>query len=192
MPFVLPRLPYAANALEPYISRATIDFHYGKHHQAYVNNLNNLVPSTRFENASLEQIVMEAEGPVFNNGAQVWNHTFYFNGFSPSGRREPSGKLAEMIDRKYGSFGNFKAEFTKSATSIFGSGWAWFVIGKDGEPGILQESNAGNPLRSGNIPLLTFDVWEHAYYLDYQNNRAGYLQNLWNIIDWDAIGERFK
>jgi len=192
MPFILPQLPYTANALEPYISRATIDFHYGKHHQAYVNNLNNLVPSTKFESATLEQIVAEAEGGIFNNGAQVWNHTFYFNTFSPSGKREPTGELAGLINKKYGSFDNFKTEFTKAATTLFGSGWAWFVKKNNGEPDILQESNAGNPLRAGHLPLLTFDVWEHAYYLDYQNNRAGYIQNLWNILNWDVIEGRYK
>jgi superoxide dismutase, Fe-Mn family len=191
MTFILPQLRYSANALEPSISRATIDFHYGKHHQTYVNNLNNLAASAGFENASLEKIIMEAEGPLFNNGAQVWNHTFYFNSLSPVGSHEPSGKIAEAVNRKYGSYENFKTEFSKAAVSIFGSGWAWLVKGNDGELDILQESNAGNPLRKEKTPLLTFDVWEHAYYLDYQNNRAAYIQNLWNILNWDIINERY-
>ncbi|MFO7371342.1 MAG: superoxide dismutase [Bacteroidales bacterium] len=191
MPFELPKLPYAADALEPFISKQTIDFHYGKHHQAYVNNLNNLVPGTPFENASLEKIVSEADGGIFNNGAQVWNHTFYFESFSPSGSREPSGALAVAIDSAFGSFAAFKEQFTKSAVTLFGSGWAWLVKKPDGSLGIIQEPNAGNPLRKGLTPLLTCDVWEHAYYLDYQNKRPDYLQAFWNILDWGVISKRY-
>ena len=191
MPFELPKLPYAPDALQPYISKQTIDFHYGKHHQAYVNNLNNLVPSSAFANATLEQIVKEAEGAVFNNGAQIWNHTFYFESFSPTGPREPTGKLLAAIDAAFGSFPSFKEQFTKSATTLFGSGWAWLVKKPDGVPEIVQEFNAGNPLRKGFLPLLTCDVWEHAYYLDYQNKRPDYVQAFWNVVDWNVIGSRF-
>ncbi len=191
MAFELPKLPYSTDALHPYISQNTIEFHYGKHHQTYLSNLNNLVTGTPFENASLETIVREAEGAIFNNGAQVWNHSFYFLGFSPSGKSEPSGKLAEAITARYGSFDNFKAEFTKAAVTLFGSGWAWLVKKQDESLDILQESNAGNPLRKGFMPLLTFDVWEHAYYLDYQNRRADHIKALWSIVDWDVISKRF-
>lgn len=190
MPFELPKLPYAADALHPFISKQTIDFHYGKHHATYVNNLNNLVQGTRFENASLDQIVREAEGPVFNNGAQIWNHTFYFESFSPTGGREPSGPLAATITAAFGSFESFKEQFTKSAVTLFGSGWSWLVKRPDGNLEIVQEPNAGNPLRKDFTPLLTCDVWEHAYYLDYQNKRADYLQAFWNILDWGIIGKR--
>jgi Fe-Mn family superoxide dismutase len=191
MSFELPRLSYAPDALQPYISKQTIDFHYGKHHQAYVNNLNNLVPGTKFENATLEQIIREAEGGIYNNGAQIWNHTFYFESFSPAGSREPAGSLASAIISTYGSFSAFKELFSKSAITLFGSGWAWLVKKPDGNLEIVQELNAGNPLRQGLQPLLTCDVWEHAYYLDYQNKRPDYVQAFWNILDWDIVGNRF-
>lgn len=191
MPFELPKLPYAADALQPNISKQTIDFHYGKHHQAYVNNLNNLIPGTRFENATLEQMIREADGGIFNNAAQVWNHTFYFESFSPTGPREPNGALATAINETFGSFAAFKEQFTKSALTLFGSGWTWFVKSSVGKLEIVQESNAGNPLKNGRTPLLTCDVWEHAYYLDYQNKRPDYVLAFWNILDWDVIGKRF-
>jgi superoxide dismutase, Fe-Mn family len=191
MPFELPKLSYAPDALQPYISKQTIDFHYGKHHQAYVNNLNNLVQGTRFENASLETIIKEADGGIFNNGAQIWNHTFYFETFSPSGTKEPQGTLAAAIDGTFGSFAAFKEQFTRSATTLFGSGWAWLVRKSDGSLEIIQESNAGNPLKKGLTPLLTCDVWEHAYYLDYQNRRPDYVQAFWNLIDWEIVAKRF-
>jgi Fe-Mn family superoxide dismutase len=191
MPFELPKLPYAADALQPHISKQTIDFHYGKHHQAYVNNLNNLVPGTAFEQASLEQIVREADGAIFNNGAQIWNHTFYFETFSPAGPREPLGKLADAINSTFGSFAAFKEQFTKSALTLFGSGWVWLVKMPDGSLAITQEPNAGNPLKKGFTPLLTCDVWEHAYYLDYQNKRPEYVQAFWNVLNWEVIGQRF-
>ncbi|MBN2814061.1 MAG: superoxide dismutase [Bacteroidales bacterium] len=191
MPFELPKLPYAADALQPHISKQTIDFHYGKHHQAYVNNLNNLIPGTRFENATLEQMIREADGGIFNNAAQVWNHTFYFESFSPAGPREPNDALATAINETFGSFAAFKEQFTKSALTLFGSGWAWLVKNREGKLEIVQESNAGNPLKSGHTPLLTCDVWEHAYYLDYQNKRPDYLLAYWNVLDWDVIGKRF-
>jgi Fe-Mn family superoxide dismutase len=192
MPFELPKLPYSLDALQPYLSKQTLEFHYGKHHQAYINNLNNLIPGTKFENAGLEQIIREADGGIFNNGAQVWNHTFYFLSFSPEGIREPEGKLAQAINSQYGSFSSFKEQFSKAAITLFGSGWAWLVKKEDNSLGITQESNAGNPLRSGLIPLLTCDVWEHAYYLDYQNKRPDYLQAFWNIIDWKVIAGRYE
>ncbi len=191
MPFELPKLPYEPDALQPYISRQTIDFHYGKHHQAYVNNLNSLIAGTPFENATLEDIVRKAGDGIFNNGAQVWNHTFYFFSFSPKGNREPSGNLAKAINNQYGSFAGFKEQFTKAAVSLFGSGWAWLVKKENGTLDIVQESNAGNPLRNGLTPLMTCDVWEHAYYLDYQNKRADYLQAFWNVLDWKVIAERY-
>jgi Fe-Mn family superoxide dismutase len=191
MPFELPKLPYAPDSLQPFISARTFEFHYGKHHQAYVTNLNNLVPGTRFENATLEQIIKEAEGGIFNNGAQVWNHTFYFGSFSPSGPHEPVGKLNDAINSTFGSFTAFKEQFAKSAATLFGSGWAWLVKDADGKLQITQESNAGNPLRKGLTPILTCDVWEHAYYLDYQNKRPDYIQAFWNIVDWNVVGKRF-
>jgi len=191
MPFELPKLPYAPNALEPYISKQTIDFHYGKHHQAYVNNLNGLVKGTKFENASLEQIIKEADGGIFNNAAQIWNHTFYFETFSSSDMRSPSGKLSDAISSTFGSFAAFKEQFAKSAATLFGSGWVWLVKMPDGSLAITQEPNAGNPLRKGGIPLLTCDVWEHAYYLDYQNKRPDYVQAFWNVVDWGIIEKRF-
>ncbi len=191
MSFELPKLPYALDALEPHISKRTLEFHYGKHHQAYVTNLNNLVPGTEFENASLEVIVQKAEGPIFNNGAQVWNHTFYFNTFSPKGGGEPKGALAEAIERDFSSFEKFKTEFSSAAATLFGSGWAWLVKKADGTLAIVKESNAGNPLRNGLTPLLTCDVWEHAYYLDVQNRRPDYIASFWGLIDWSIVAERF-
>ena len=191
MGFELPKLTYALDALEPHISKKTLEFHYGRHHQAYVNNLNNLSAGTKFENATLETIVKEAEGGVFNNAAQVWNHTFYFTGFSPAGANEPSGELANAINSQFGSLSAFREEFSKAAGTLFGSGWAWLVKNDNGSLDIIQESNAGNPLRRGLIPLLTCDVWEHAYYIDYQNKRPDYIQAFWNVIDWDIISKRF-
>lgn len=191
MSFTLSSLPYQLNGLEPHISQKTLEFHYGKHHQAYVNNLNNLVPGTKFENATLEVIIKEAEGPIFNNGAQVWNHTFYFEGFSSKGGGEPVGLLADAINKNFGSFTEFKDKFSKTALSLFGSGWAWLVKKSDGALDIIQESNAGNPLRKGLIPILTCDVWEHAYYLDYQNRRAEYIEAFWNLVDWTIVGKRY-
>lgn len=189
MAFELPKLPYALDALNPVISKQTLEFHYGKHHQAYVNNLNNLVPGTKFENASLETIVMEADGGIFNNGAQVWNHTFYFTTLSPKGGGEPSGKLAEMIKKDLGSFADFKEKFSKAAVTLFGSGWAWLVL-NNGKLEIVQESNAGNPMKKGLKPILTFDVWEHAYYLDYQNRRPDHVAKLFDIVDWNIVSGR--
>jgi len=190
MSYTLPALPYALNALEPHVSQKTLEFHYGKHHQAYVTNLNNLVPGTRFENATLEDIVMGAEGPIFNNGAQVWNHTFYFTSFSPKGGGEPVGKISDDIKKSFGSFGEFKEKFSKAAATLFGSGWAWLIKNADGSLEIIQESNAGNPLKKGLKPILTCDVWEHAYYLDYQNRRPDYIESFWKLVDWEVVGKR--
>ena len=191
MKFTLPELPYAHNALEPIISEKTIAFHYGKHHQTYVNNLNGLVGGTEFENADLDTIVKKSEGPIFNNAAQIWNHNFYFLSLTPVKGSVPSENLAKAIDAKFGSFDNFKAEFNKAAITVFGSGWAWLVKTADGGVDIVKESNAGNPLTSGLTPLLTFDVWEHAYYIDYRNRRADYVAALWDLVDWNAVSARF-
>ena len=186
----LPKLPYPIDALEPYISKRTLEYHYGKHHQAYVNNLNKLIPGTEFENKSLEDIIRKATGGVFNNGAQVWNHTFYWNCMKPGGRGEPAGALAVAIQKNFGSFGDFKEKFSAAATTLFGSGWAWLVKKPDGSLEILQESNAGNPLKNGATPLLTCDVWEHAYYLDKQNARPDYIAGFWKLVDWEAVAGR--
>lgn len=191
MKFELPKLPYELNGLEPYISQKTLEFHYGKHHQAYVTNLNNLIPGTEFENETLENIVLRSEGPIFNNGAQVWNHTFYFMSLSPKGGGEPKGALADAITRDFGSFEKFKTDFSTAAATVFGSGWAWLVKDKAGKLSIVKESNAGNPMRSGLTPVLTCDVWEHAYYIDVQNRRPDYIASFWNLVDWDVVGKRF-
>jgi Fe-Mn family superoxide dismutase len=191
MTHVLPALPFAKDALEPVISAETIDFHYGKHHQAYVTNLNNLVPGTAFENATLEDIVMQAEGGIFNNAAQVWNHTFYWNGLSPDGGGEPTGALGAAIDKAFGSFAAFKEAFIKSAVGNFGSGWTWLVRNEDGTVAIVNTSNAANPLRDGMTPLLTIDVWEHAYYIDYRNARPKYLGEIWKLVNWEFVAANY-
>ena len=191
MTHVLPPLPFAKDALDPVISAETIDFHYGKHHQAYVTNLNNLVPGTAFENASLEDIVMQADGGIFNNAAQVWNHTFYWNGLSPDGGGEPTGALGAAIDKAFGTFAAFKEAFIKSAVGNFGSGWTWLVKNGDGSVSIVNTSNAANPLRDGMTPLLTIDVWEHAYYIDYRNARPKYLGEIWKLVNWDFVASNY-
>jgi len=191
MTFSLPILPYAHNALEPVISEKTISFHYGKHHQTYVNNLNGLVGGTEFENADLDTIVKKSDGPIFNNAAQIWNHNFYFLSLTPAKGTAPSAALAKAIDDAWGSLDNFKAEFNKAAVAVFGSGWAWLVKDADGKLSIVKESNAGNPLTKGLTPLLTFDVWEHAYYIDYQNRRADYVAALWELVDWNVVSSRY-
>lgn len=194
MTYEMPKLPYANNALEPVISQQTIDLHYGKHLQAYVNNLNSLVPGTEFENKDLHTIVRTApDGAIFNNAGQVLNHDLYFSQFSPSpAAKAPVGKLAEAINRDFGSFENFQKEFTAASVSLFGSGWAWLSEDKDGKLHITKEINAGNPVRAGLNPLLGFDVWEHSYYLDYQNRRADHINALWSIIDWEVVGSRLN
>jgi superoxide dismutase, Fe-Mn family len=188
----LPKLPYEMNALEPVISQKTIEFHYGKHHQAYVNNLNNLIKDTAFEQENLEQIILSSEGGIFNNAAQVWNHTFYFFQFTPNGKGNPSAELLQEIQKQWNTLDNFKKEFNATAVSLFGSGWTWLVVNKERKLEIIKESNAGNPMIKGLKPILTFDVWEHAYYLDYQNRRPDYLNTLWNIINWEEINQRFN
>ncbi|MGD7035423.1 superoxide dismutase [Fe] [Methylotuvimicrobium buryatense] len=185
MAYELPALPYAKDALAPHISEETLEFHYGKHHQTYVTNLNNLVPGTEFDGLPLEEIVVKSSGGIFNNAAQIWNHTFYWNSLSPNGGGEPTGDLANAINRTFGSFDEFKAAFTKCAVTTFGSGWAWLVKNKDGSLALVSTSNAGCPLTEGQTPLLTCDVWEHAYYIDYRNARPAYLEAFWALVNWD-------
>jgi Fe-Mn family superoxide dismutase len=192
MNFALPPLPFALNALEPLISKSTLEFHYGKHHQAYVNNLNALVPGTPFENAELNEIVMKSEGGIFNNAAQVWNHTFYWNCLSPEGGTLHKGDLSKAIDQSFGSFDEFKEQFTKAAASLFGAGWAWLSKDDDGKLHISQESNAGNPMRKGWHPILTCDVWEHAYYIDKQNRRPDYIADFWKLVNWDFVEANYQ
>ena len=183
----LPELLYARDALAPHISAETIDYHYGKHHQTYVTNLNNLVPDTEYENSSLEEIIKKASGGIYNNAAQIWNHTLYWNCLSPSGGGEPAGNLAEAINQAFCSFADFKEQFTRSAVTLFGSGWAWLVKNADGSLAIEATSNAGNPMQQGKAPLLTCDVWEHAYYIDYRNARPKYMEAYWNLVNWDYV-----
>lgn len=189
MAFALPPLPYAKDALAPFISAETIDYHHGKHHQAYVTNLNNLVKGTEYENKTLEQIVLASTGDIFNNAAQVWNHTFYWHCMKPAGGGEPTGTLANAINKSFGSFAAFKEKFAASALGNFGSGWTWLVKNKDGAVAIVNTGNAGCPLTDGKKPLLTIDVWEHAYYIDHRNARAKYVESFWNYIDWDFVAK---
>jgi len=184
MAFTLPPLPYGMDALAPTISKETLEFHYGKHHQAYVTNLNNLVAGTEFESASLEDIIKKSSGGVFNNAAQVWNHTFYWNSMTPKAG-EPAGKLLDAINAKWGSVDAFKEAFNKSAAGNFGSGWTWLVKKSDGTLDIVNTSNAATPLTTSDVPLLTCDVWEHAYYIDYRNARPKYLESFWKLANWD-------
>ena len=193
MPFTLPPLPYAKNALAPHLSVETIEYHYGKHHQAYVDNLNKLVAGTPLENQPLEEVVRKtASGPVFNNAAQVWNHTFYWNSLSPRGGGEPTGSLADALKKKFGSFAAFKEIFTKNALGHFGSGWVWLIKTPDGTVDIETMPNAGTPLTEGKTALLTCDVWEHAYYIDYRNARAKYVDAFWTLVHWDFAANNFK
>jgi Fe-Mn family superoxide dismutase len=189
----LPDLPYAKDALEPHISAETLEYHHGKHHATYVTKLNGLIPGTEFENASLEEIIQKAPaGGIFNNAAQVWNHTFYWNCMSPNGGGEPSGALADAISAKFGSVADFKEKFGEMAVGNFGSGWTWLVKKADGSVEIVNTSNAGNPLRDGDTPLLTIDIWEHAYYIDYRNARPKYVENFWNLVNWDFVASNFN
>jgi Fe-Mn family superoxide dismutase len=188
----LPDLPYALDALEPHVSKETLEFHHGKHHRAYVTNLNNLVTGTEFDGASLEDIIMKSSGGVFNNAAQVWNHTFYWNCVSPSGGGAPSGALAAAIDAKFGSLDELKKQFSQSAATNFGSGWTWLVKNADGSIDIVNTSNAGTPMTDGKTALLTVDVWEHAYYVDYRNARPKYLEEIWKIINWDFVAANYS
>ena len=185
----LPELPYPKNALEPHISAETLEYHYGKHHAGYVKKLNKQLPATEFETASLEEIIMKASDGIFNNAAQVWNHTFYWNCLSPDGGGEPGGSLAKSIDQAFGSFTEFKDRFTESAATNFGSGWTWLVKTPDGALEIVNTGNAGNPMTDGSQPLLTCDVWEHAYYIDYRNARNKYLDAFWNLVNWDFVAQ---
>ena len=191
MKYTQPELPYANNALEPAISSRTIDFHYGKHEKAYIDNLNNLIEGTEFADLPLEEIIRDSKGALFNNASQAWNHIFYFFSSPPDGGGEPDGELRQAIDRDFGSFENFKKEFVDAGVKLFGSGWVWLSRDNDGKLFITQEPNAGSPLTKGLTPILTFDVWEHAYYLDYQNRRKDALERLWDIIDWPIVEGRY-
>ncbi len=192
MAFELPPLPYALNALEPHLTRETLEYHYGKHHQAYVTNLNNLLPGSGSEGLSLEEIIQKSSGPLFNNAAQIWNHTFYWHCLSPNGGGEPTGELATHIQKTFGSFTAFQEQFTKTAISTFGSGWAWLVKTPQGALEIISTSNAGTPLTERKKALLTCDVWEHAYYIDYRNARPKYVETFWKLVNWEFVARNFK
>ena len=192
MEHIQSELPYTREALAPYISAETLEYHYGKHHKTYIDNLNKLIPGTEFEKLSLEEIIKKASGGVFNNAAQVWNHTFYWNCLSPKGGGEPSGALAAAINKNFGSFAQFKENFSAAATSLFGSGWAWLVKTPDGSLAIEQAGNAGNPVKDGKKPLLTCDIWEHSYYIDYRNSRVKYVEAFWNLINWKYVEQNFQ
>jgi Fe-Mn family superoxide dismutase len=187
----LPELPYAKNALEPHISAETLEYHYGKHHQTYVTNLNNLIKGTEYEELPLEAIIQKSSGGLFNNAAQVWNHTFYWNCLKPNGGGEPTGALAEAINKKFGSLAAFKEEFTKVSVGTFGSGWGWLIKNADGSVELMSTSNAGTPMTSGKTALLTCDVWEHAYYIDYRNARPKYVEAFWNLVNWDFVASQY-
>ena len=189
MAHTLPALPYELNALEPHISKETLEFHHGKHHQTYITNLNNLIKDTEFADMSLEDIVKKSSGGMFNNAAQVWNHSFYWNCLSPNGGGQPSGSLADAINSTFGSFDKFKEEFTKTAVTTFGSGWGWLVKKADGSLALVSTSNAATPMTSGQTALLTCDVWEHAYYIDYRNARPKYLEAFWKLVNWDFVAQ---
>ncbi len=187
----LPALPYPKDALQPHISAETLEYHYGKHHQTYVTNLNNLIKNTEFETMSLEDTILKSTGGIFNNAAQVWNHTFYWNCLSPNGGGTPTGALAAAINAKWTSFDAFREAFSKAAVGTFGSGWAWLVKNAAGELEIVSTSNAATPLSHGQIALLTCDVWEHAYYIDYRNARPKYVETFWNLVNWDFVAANF-
>ncbi|WP_040953557.1 superoxide dismutase [Coxiella burnetii] len=192
MAFELPDLPYKLNALEPHISQETLEYHHGKHHRAYVNKLNKLIEGTPFEKEPLEEIIRKADGGIFNNAAQHWNHTFYWHCMSPDGGGDPSGELASAIDKTFGSLEKFKALFTDSANNHFGSGWAWLVKDNNGKLEVLSTVNARNPMTEGKKPLMTCDVWEHAYYIDTRNDRPKYVNNFWQVVNWDFVMKNFK
>jgi Fe-Mn family superoxide dismutase len=187
MKFELPELPFDKASLAPVISEETLDFHWGKHHAAYVNNLNNLVPGTEFEGLTLEDIIRKSQGGVFNNAAQIWNHTFFWDCLSPNGGGTPTGKTLDLINTNFGSVEDFKTKFSAAATTLFGAGWAWLVLTPEGKLEIVQTSNAGTPLTSENKPLLTLDVWEHAYYIDYRNARPKFIEKFWDVVNWNNI-----
>ncbi|AMQ29351.1 TPA: superoxide dismutase [Fe] [Legionella pneumophila] len=192
MTFTLPQLPYALDALAPHVSKETLEYHYGKHHNTYVTNLNKLIPGTEFESMTLEEIIMKAKGGIFNNAAQVWNHTFYWHSMSPNGGGEPKGRLAEAINKSFGSFAAFKEQFSQTAVTTFGSGWAWLVQDQSGALKIISTSNAGTPMTEGLNALLTCDVWEHAYYIDYRNRRPDYIEAFWSLVNWDFASSNLK
>ena len=192
MQHTLPALPYAMDALQPHISKETLEFHYGKHHQTYVTNLNKMIPGTEFENLSLEDIIRKSQGPVFNNSAQIWNHTFFWHSLSPTGGGKARGDVAKAIDAKFGSFDAFKDKFSTAAVGVFGSGWAWLVKKADGSLDIETTSNAQTPLTGASKPLLTCDVWEHAYYIDYRNRRPDFVAAFWNVVNWDFAEQNYK
>lgn len=192
MAIELPALPWARDALAPHLSAETIDYHYGKHHQTYVTNLNNMIKGTEFENLDLVAVIKKAQGGMFNNAAQMWNHTFYWNCLSPKGGGEPTGKLADAIKKAFGGFAQFKEEFSKTAVGTFGSGWGWLVQRADGNLGLVSTSNAATPITGADIPLLTCDVWEHAYYIDYRNARPKYVEAFWNLVNWDFASSQMK
>ena len=191
MKFTQPRLPYAPDALSPVITPVTIDYHYGKHEKAYIDTLNSLIEGTEYEDKTLEEIIRTSNGKLFNQAYQAWNHILYFFQFSPEGRRAPEGELLKKIEEQFGSFDEFKKKFEEAGATLFGSGWAWLSADAKGDLFITQGSNAANPLTEGLTPIMTFDVWEHAYYLDYQNRRAEYLKKLWDIVDWEIIEQRY-
>lgn len=192
MKFTQPKLPYAQDALAPVISPMTIEYHYGKHEKAYIDTLNKLIEGTEFDDMALEDIIVKSEGKLFNNASQAWNHIFYFFQFSPEGLKEPSGALRKQIEEQFGSLDDFKKKFEEAGATLFGSGWVWLATDSDNKLYIIQAKNAENPLTQGLKPLMVFDVWEHAYYLDYQNLRADYLHKLWDIVDWDTIEMRYE
>jgi Fe-Mn family superoxide dismutase len=192
MTFELPNLPYELDALEPVISKETLEYHYGKHHKTYVDNLNKLTKDSEFSNNTLEEIILKAKGGIFNNAAQVWNHTFYWNCLCPNSAGKPSAELLAAIESKFGSFDKFKEEFDQTAITTFGSGWAWLVQNADGSLELVSTSNAQTPLTSQQKPLLTCDVWEHAYYIDYRNARPKYVESFWKLVNWDFVAENFN
>lgn len=192
MKFEQPRLPYLPDALAPVISQQTVEYHYGKHEKAYIDNLNKLIEGTSFADLPLEEIIKSADGALFNNAAQAWNHIFYFFQFAPDGQHEPGGNLLAQIEKQFGSFDDFKAKVEQAGTTLFGSGYVWVSTDSDGTLFITQQPNAGNPMTDGLKPILAFDVWEHAYYLDYQNRRADHLHRIWDIVDWSVIESRYE
>lgn len=192
MTFELPALPYAMDALQPHISKETLEYHYGKHHLTYINNLNNLLQNHPLANASLEEIILKSDGGLFNNAAQVWNHTFYWYCLSPQGGGDPNGELLNAIEKSFGNFANFKEQFSKTALGTFGSGWAWLVQNQDGSLAITSTSNADTPMKHGQTALMTCDVWEHAYYIDYRNARASYIEHFWNLVNWEFVASQLQ
>jgi Fe-Mn family superoxide dismutase len=191
MEHTLPQLPYSLDALSPHVSKETLEYHYGKHHQTYVTNLNNLIKGTEFADSSLEEVIKKSSGGIFNNAAQIWNHTFYWHSLSPQGGGEPTGALKDAINKKWGSFDEFKKSFTQTCVGTFGSGWGWLVKTPAGELELVSTSNAATPLTTANKPLLTCDVWEHAYYIDYRNSRPNYMDAFWKLVNWEFASKNF-